>query len=99
MVDTDERCIAEMVRPERSPYAGWGPAGAAGGFDPSFLDRPQRRDVVLPGSLAAPGSWRLDRHTYSAAILLGFRYGYAGPGQHEALRSAGTGLARDLSGR
>jgi hypothetical protein len=96
-VDTSEHCIAEMLRPERSPYAGWGPAGATGGFDPSFLARPRRRDVVLPGSLAAPASWRLDRHTHSAAILLGSRYGYAGPGQHETFRSGGLARISDVS--
>jgi Sulfotransferase family len=88
-VDADERCIADMLRPERSLYAGPGPACASGGFDPSFLARPQRRDVVLPALTPAPASWRLAGHTQSAAIRMGHRFGYLGPGQHEPIHPAG----------
>lgn len=88
-IDAHERCIADMLRPERSRYAGSGPACASGGFDPSFMARPRRRDVVLPALTTAPASWRLHRHTQSAAIRLGYSFGYQGPGQYEPLRPAG----------
>lgn len=91
-ISDGEECVAEMRRPERSPYACWGPASATGGFDPLFLDRPWRRDVALPTSLAAPASWRLNPGTHAEVIRLASRFGYEGPGQHEAV-SAGGRLA------
>ncbi|HEX8092844.1 hypothetical protein, partial [Jatrophihabitans sp.] len=53
-----------------------------------FLDRPRRRSVVLPTSLAAPVSWRLDPGTHAEVIRLAYSFGYGGPGQHEPIRSA-----------
>jgi hypothetical protein len=57
----DEDALEEMMHPERSPFACFGPVDALFGNDPNFLRRPtfrQHRPKTPP--LDAPVSWRDD---------------------------------------
>jgi len=58
---TDVDAIEEMMHPERSPFACFGPLDALFGNDPNFLSGPSFRPhkVKLP-SLADPVPWRED---------------------------------------
>ena len=93
-IEDDAEHVAAMSAPELSPYASPGPPNASGGFDPTFLRRPCRRDVTLPASLLAPASWRLERDTYYAVIGLARRLGYGEAGQSVTLGKPGLGRHR-----
>jgi Sulfotransferase family len=93
-IEDDGEHVAAMSAPELSPYASPGPPNASGGFDPSFLRWPRRRDVTLPASLAAPASWRLECGTYHAVIGLARRLGYGAAGQGVSLGRPGLGRHR-----
>jgi hypothetical protein len=93
-IEDNAECVAAMCAPERSPYASPGPSNASGGFDPSFLHRPQRREVMLPASLRVPASWRLDRRTYDAVAELARCLGYNGTGRGADLGGPGLGRWR-----
>jgi hypothetical protein len=60
-VHDDAQAVEEMMHPERSPYAGFGPAGAMYGNDAFFLQRPALRPGrAEPRSLQGSLPWRED---------------------------------------
>jgi adenylyl-sulfate kinase len=75
-IDAGAECIARMLHPERSPYAGPGPRNASGGFDPKFHTRPALRRLALPESLKPPPEWAIDGRAVQAAIELARQLGY-----------------------
>lgn len=62
---TDNRAIAAMMRPERSPYSRRGPDNAPFGNDPDFLEQPQldlkrlarQREPAMADTKTSDGSW------------------------------------------
>ncbi len=75
-LDTSATSIEAMLHPERSPYAGLGPALAPGGNDPGFLRSPERRATRIPASLDLPLWWGLDPWMQLAVLELASRLGY-----------------------
>ena len=77
-VRDDEEALDEMMHPERSPFACFGPITALFGNDPNFLRRPKFRQHTpkLP-PLDAPVSWRDDgRGLYPEVMQLARMFGY-----------------------
>jgi hypothetical protein len=75
----DDEAVEEMMHPERSPFACFGPVNALFGNDPNFLRGPTFRPhkVKLP-SLDKPVPWRDDnRGLYPEVISLARELGYA----------------------
>lgn len=58
-VRTDGEALDAMKHPERSPYAGFGPAGAVGGGDAKFFRDPKLRPAAIPESPDPPAEWGL----------------------------------------
>jgi hypothetical protein len=77
-VSTSTSCIEEMLRPERSPYACFGPITALFGNDPNFLRRPAfRRHIPELPDLHAKLPWRLDgRGLRPEVVQLAIEFGY-----------------------
>jgi hypothetical protein len=76
---TDREAIDEMMHPERSPYACFGPVSALFGNDPNFLAGPTFRPGTpkMP-SLHEPVPWRDDgKGLYPEVIKLAEWFGYA----------------------
>jgi hypothetical protein len=76
----DAECIEEMMHPERSPYACFGPISALFGNDPKFLRRPKFRPHVpkIP-SLYEGLPWRTDgKGLHPEVIDLAMEFGYSG---------------------
>lgn len=74
----DSKVIEEMMHPERSPFACYGPITALFGNDPNFLRRPAFRPHVpkLP-AMDAPLPWRNDgKGLCSEVIELSKEFGY-----------------------
>jgi len=74
----DDEAIAEMMHPERSPFACFGPITALFGNDPNFLRKPQFRQHTpkLP-PLDGPVSWRNDgKGLYPEVIQMAEMFGY-----------------------
>jgi hypothetical protein len=74
----DEEAIDEMMHPERSPFACFGPVTALFGNDPNFLRDPafSQRAQKLP-SLDGPVSWRNDgTGLYPEVIQMAKMFGY-----------------------
>jgi Sulfotransferase family len=74
----DRAAVGEMLHPERSPFAGFGPPGALYGNDLFFL-----RDARLRPERAAAGEnledrleWRSDAHFKPEVVALARRFGY-----------------------
>ena len=88
-LESSEDHIAPMLAPEKSLYASLGPPNASGGFDPTFLRNPRRRDVGLPSSLVPPPAWSLDEMTRVAAVSLAREYGYQDLPENRGWRSRG----------
>jgi hypothetical protein len=77
-VRDDEASIEEMMHPERSPYACFGPIMALFGNDPKFLSGPAFRPHVpkIP-TFDADLPWRLDgKGLYPEVIELAKEFGY-----------------------
>lgn len=75
----DDAAIAEMMHPERSPFACFGPINALFGNDPNFLAGPTFRPhkPKIP-SLSAKVPWRDDgKGLYPEVIALAKEFGYA----------------------
>ncbi len=75
----DDAAIAEMMHPERSPFACFGPINALFGNDPNFLAGPTFRPhkPKVP-SLSAKVPWRDDgKGLYPEVIALAKEFGYA----------------------
>jgi len=76
---TDGAAIDEMMHPERSPFACFGPINALFGNDPNFLAGPTFRPHVpkIP-SLTAPVPWRDDGEgLYPQVIEMARWFGYS----------------------
>jgi hypothetical protein len=75
---TDAQAIDEMKHPERSPYACYGPRGAAFGNDRSFLNHPALRpERAEEQRLAGPLSWREDGREFCPEVRdLAVSFGY-----------------------
>lgn len=74
----DEEAVEEMMHPERSPFACFGPINALFGNDPNFLSGPTFRPhkPKVP-SLSAPLPWREDgQRLYPAVVELAREFGY-----------------------
>jgi len=74
----DPVAIEEMMHPERSPYAGFGPLGARFGNDRSFLRSPTMRPVrPIVQNLEGPLSWREDGRGFLPEVKeLARQFGY-----------------------
>lgn len=75
---TDSAALEEMRHPERSPYAGSGPANARFGSDIFLLPGPiLRPDWLAPQRLEGPLSWREDRRGFLPEVnQLAEQFGY-----------------------
>jgi hypothetical protein len=75
---TDRSAIEQMMHPERSPYAHFGPRGARNGNDILFLEQPTLRAARgRPRTLAGPPSWRPDRNGLEPEVVeLARSFGY-----------------------
>lgn len=74
----DEEAVAEMMHPERSPFARFGPITALFGNDPNFLRGPRfRPHTVRIPSLDKPVPWREDgRPLFPEVVALAQELGY-----------------------
>jgi hypothetical protein len=79
-IRTDDAAIADMLHPERSPYAGIGPPNAPFGHDPNFLHSPRFEQRPLrptrlegPFDWPAPGATQFSRATLKTARILGYQ--------------------------
>jgi hypothetical protein len=70
--------LEEMLHPERSPYAHFGPPGARLGNDILFLENPALRPVVIvPDSLDGPMPWATDGAPFLPEVRdLARQFGY-----------------------
>ncbi len=77
-IRTDQEAIDEMKHPERSPYAGYGPAGARYGNDAFFLRSPALGPSRFEEqSLEGPLSWRQDGQGFRPEVKqLAQQFGY-----------------------
>jgi len=77
-VRTDSAALEEMRHPERSAYAGTGPANAPFGSDIFLLPGPiLRSDWLTPRSLEGPLGWREDGEGFLSEVSqLAKRFGY-----------------------
>jgi hypothetical protein len=67
--------LDEMMHPERSRYASWGPVNAGGGYDPKFMANPRLRRVETPSPFL-PDHWRVDDGVLRAVVDLAGKFGY-----------------------
>ena len=79
-IRTDADAIAEMLHPERSPYAHVGPPNAPFGHDPNFLNNPRfENKPIRPTRLEGPFDWpatgrnRFSHATLKTARILGYQ--------------------------
>ena len=74
----DDEAIEEMMHPERSPFACFGPISAMFGNDPNFLSGPTfRPHAPKVPSLDKPVPWRNDgKGLYREVIALANEFGY-----------------------
>jgi hypothetical protein len=74
----DDEAVAEMMHPERSPFACFGPINALFGNDPNFLSGPTfRPHTPKVPSLDAPVPWRNDgKGLYPEVKALAREFGY-----------------------
>jgi hypothetical protein len=74
----DDEAVEEMMHPERSPYACFGPVNALFGNDPNFLAGPTFRPhkPKVP-RLDRPVPWRVDgRGLYPEVVAMAQEFGY-----------------------
>ena len=76
---SDSEAIVEMMHPERSPFACYGPPGARYGNDLLFLEDPRLRPArATIHSLEEPLSWRADNLGFFVQVKeLAKQFGYA----------------------
>jgi hypothetical protein len=74
----DDDAIDEMMHPERSPFACFGPITALFGNDPNFLRRPKfRQHIPKTPPLDGPVSWRDDgKGLFQEVIQMAEHFGY-----------------------
>lgn len=79
-IRTDADALAEMLHPERSPYARVGPPNAPFGHDPNFLHNPRFEPrPIRPARLEGPFDWpasganQFSRATLKTARILGYQ--------------------------
>lgn len=80
-IRTDADALAEMLHPERSPYARIGPPNAPFGHDPNFLHNPRfEKRPLRAARLEEPFDWpapggknHFSRATLKTARILGYR--------------------------
>ena len=75
-ISSGTEAIEAMLHPERSPYAGTGPDGAAGGWDQGFMRDPVLRRTELPVRFELPAGWIVDPWLTLASAELAARLGY-----------------------
>jgi hypothetical protein len=75
-IDSGDEAVEAMTHPERSPYAGTGPEGAAGGWDQGFMLDPVLREAELPDRFELPADWIVDPWLSLASAELAARLGY-----------------------
>ncbi len=76
-IDSGAEAVEEMLHPERSPYACYGPENAKMGNDPEFLEKPAfRRAVVKEPELYGPVDWSGEEFR-KETIKLSRELGYA----------------------
>ena len=77
-IRADSDAIVEMMHPERSPFACFGPPGARYGNDLLFLEDPRLRPArARTQSLEEPLSWRADNLGFLAPVKeLAKQFGY-----------------------
>jgi Sulfotransferase family len=77
-LETDLEAIEEMLHPESSPYAHYGPPGARFGQDTFFLDNPTLRpERGQSHNLEGPLTWRKDNSGFSREVVaLARDFGY-----------------------
>ena len=72
---TDATAVEQMMHPERSPFARFGPPGARLGNDIHFLERPALQSgQARPHSLEGPLGWRSDRAGFLPEVVELSRY-------------------------
>jgi hypothetical protein len=78
-IDVGPDSLDAMKRPERSPFAGFGPDGARFGNDPKFLENPALRSrAVRSQSIDGPVTWRSDGSGLSEEVKrLARSFGYS----------------------
>jgi hypothetical protein len=75
----DEQAVEEMMHPERSPFACFGPLNAMFGNDPNFLSGPTFRPHTpkVPALSQTPVPWRNDgKGLHPKVIELAQEFGY-----------------------
>jgi hypothetical protein len=77
-LETDPAAIEAMLHPERSPFAGPGPAdsGVIGGNDPAFLSDPVPRRVAVPPGVDIPEGWMENSSLWAMTLDIAARLGY-----------------------
>lgn len=76
-VRADADAFEAVSHPERSPFAGFGPPGAAGGNDSRFQADPRLRPPRVPDSLELPADWSVTPLWRDDLRALGRMFGYA----------------------
>jgi hypothetical protein len=72
---TEAKAVEQMMHPERSPFARFGPPGARLGNDIHFLERPALQPgKARPHSLEGPLGWRSDRAGFLPEVVELSRY-------------------------
>jgi Sulfotransferase family len=72
---TDTKTVEQMMHPEHSPFARFGPPGARLGNDINFLERPAlQRGQARSHSLEGPLGWRSDRGGFLPEVVELSRY-------------------------
>jgi hypothetical protein len=76
---TDPAAIEEMMHPEHSPFACYGPPAAPQGNDAFFMESPTLRPgPVVTGGLDKPLSWRTDGQEFLPMVKeMALSFGYA----------------------
>ncbi len=84
----DEEAVDQMMRPEQSPFACFGPITALFGNDPNFLAGPTFRPHTVKNlPLDGPVPWRKDgRGLRPEVIELAKDFGYGDAGENFAMR-------------
>ncbi len=75
-IRSDQAVIDSMCHPERSPYANFGPPGAAGGNDPNFLCDPTLRSATYPPTTELPCEWKIPSDLELVIRRLAEHFGY-----------------------
>jgi hypothetical protein len=79
----DDQAVSQMMHPERSPFACFGPINALFGNDPNFLSGPTfRPHTVKLAPLHQPVPWRTDGKGLRPEVIgMAREFGYGGEGE------------------